>query len=223
MIRAVIFDMYETLVTLMTDPRCFSGQMASIAGADVAAFRSAWRRTEDARMQGTMTFEKAVLSALTECGMWSEAAYAEIIRRRTASREICPERLHPRILPMLAALRQHGLRIGLITNCQSEEALAIRGSVLWPCFDAPVLSCETGVMKPDPAIFRLCTDALGVKAEECLYVGDGGSQELTAARSLGMRALQATWYMQGDPDQPVKPMADFPQAADPMEVLDHLT
>ena len=223
MIRAVIFDMYETLVTLMTGPRCFSGQMAEVAGADVAAFRSAWRRTEDARMLGTMAFETAVQAALTACGAWSEAAYAEIIRRRTASREICPERLHPRILPMLAALRQRGLLIGLITNCQSEEALAIRGSVLWPCFDAPVMSCEAGVMKPDPAIFRLCTDALGVRMEECLYVGDGGSQELTAARSLGMRALQATWYMKGDPDQPVQPMAGFPQAEDPMEVLDHLT
>lgn len=223
MIRAVFFDMYETLVTLMTGPRCFSGQMAAIARADVAGFRSAWRRTEGARMLGMMTFETAVQAALTECGAWSEEVYAEIIRQRTASREICPERLHPRILTMLEALRQRGLRIGLITNCQSEEALAIRGSVLWPCFDAPVMSCEAGVMKPDPAIFRLCTDALGVRPEECLYVGDGGSQELTAARALGMRALQATWYMHGDPDQPVWPMADFPQAADPMEVLDYLT
>ena len=98
----------------------------------------------------------------------------------------------------------------------------IRASVLWPYFDAPVLSCEAGVMKPDPAIFRLSLDALDVCPAECLYVGDGGSDELTAAHALGMRAIQATWYMDGDPAQPVGRLAEFPQAASPMDVIAQL-
>ena len=222
MIRAVIFDMYETLVTLMTGPRCFSGDMAAIAGADVAAFRAAWRATEDARMLGGMSFETAVRQAMERSGCFSEAAFGRIVGQRRASREIRPERLHPGILPMLTALHERGMQVGLITNCQSEEAEAIRASVLWPYFDAPVLSCEAGVMKPDLAIFRLCMDALGVRPAECLYVGDGGSHELEAARALGMRAVQAAWYLTGDPIQPVGRLAEFPAAATPVELLEHL-
>ena len=77
-------------------------------------------------------------------------------------------------------------------------------------------------MKPDPAIFRLSMDALGASPDECLYVGDGGSDELAAARALGMRAIQATWYMDGDPAQPVGRLAEFPQAANPMDVIAQL-
>ncbi len=194
MIRAVIFDMYETLVTLLTGPRCFSGEMAALAGADVETFRAAWRATEDARMTG-LPLEKALRRTMEAAGCWEEEAYERILRQRRASREIRPEALHPEILPLLIALRERGLRIGLVTNCQSDEAAEIRRSLLWPHFDAPVLSCEVGLMKPDTAIFERCTRALGVEAKECLYVGDGGSCELTAARRLGMRAVQAAWHL----------------------------
>lgn len=222
MIRAVIFDMYETLVTLMTGPRCFSRDMAAIAGADAASFRAAWRATEEARMTG-LPLETALRQAMEASGCFAQAAYERILEVRHASREIRAEGLHGEILPMLGTLRRRGLLVGLITNCQSEEADAIRSSVLWPCFDMPVMSFEAGVMKPDPAIFRLCMQALGVRADECLYVGDGGSGELTAARALGMRAVQAAWYLTDDPIQPVGRLTDFPQAATPMEIFDHLS
>lgn len=221
MIRAVIFDMYETLVTLLRGPRCFSGDMAAIAGADVAAFRAAWRETEDARMTG-MPLETALRKAMEGSGCFTQAAYERILALRYDSRVIRPELLHPHVLPMLEALHARGVQVGLITNCQSEEAAMIRASVLWPHFDAPVLSCEAGVMKPDPAIFRLSMDVLDVRPAECLYVGDGGSDELAAARALGMWAIQATWYMTGDPAQPVGRLAEFPQAASPMDVIAQL-
>ena len=225
MIRAVIFDMYETLVTLMTGPQCFSRDMAALAGADVTAFRAAWRRTEDDRMLGRTTFEEAVRSSLEACGAWSQTAYEAILHQRLASREICLERLHPQILPMLDALKKSGAQTGLITNCQSEEVSAIRRSVLWPYFDASIMSFEVGLMKPDPAIFRCCMERLGVNPPECLYVGDGGSRELEAASDLGMRPLQAAWYLlQGERGslQPVGRLAGFVQAEKPTDVLRYL-
>lgn len=221
MIRAVLFDMYETLVTLLTGPQCFSREMAAMAGVETETFRAAWRTTEDARMTG-MPLETALRRAMEDSGCFSEDSYRRILELRYASRVIRPETLHPEILPMLRALHERGLQVGLVTNCQSEEAQAIRRSVLWPCFDAPVLSCEAGVMKPDPAIFCLCARKLGADPEECLYVGDGGSQELTAARMLGMRAVQAAWYLQSGSIQPVGLLADFPQAESPMAILSHV-
>ena len=96
---------------------------------------------------------------------------------------------------MLSTLKEKGFLIGLISNCFSEEAGVIRQSELFPYFDAVLLSCEQGIQKPDEEIFIRCIEQLSVKPEECLYVGDGGSLELEAARKLGMTAAQAVWYL----------------------------
>ena len=61
-----------------------------------------------------------------------------------------------------------------------------------------------------------------VKAEECVYVGDGGSQELETAEKLGMNAVQAAWYLQEGTMQPVGRKHDFPQAESPLDVLEYL-
>ena len=124
---------------------------------------------------------------------------------------------------MLSGLKAQGIKIGLITNCFSEEATLIRESELFPCFDAPCLSWEEGVRKPDPAIYRTCLRRLGIAPENCLYVGDGGSQELEAARALGMQAVQATWYRQTAFEHKQAALRpDLPQLSAPMEVLDWL-
>lgn len=76
---------------------------------------------------------------------------------------------------MLQTLKEKKIKIGLISNCYSEEAVLIRESQLFPYFDQSCLSYELGMKKPDPGIFLKCMEGLGVRAGECLYIGDGGS------------------------------------------------
>lgn len=63
---------------------------------------------------------------------------------------------------------------------------------------------------------------LSVKAEECLYVGDGGSYELETAVGLGMTAAQAVWYFKEGILQPSQRKQDFFQLESPLEVLNYL-
>ena len=98
----------------------------------------------------------------------------------------------------------------------------IRNSVLWQYFDAPYLSCEQGLAKPEEKIFHRCVTELGVEPSECLYVGDGGSLELETAEKLGMKAVQAVWYLQEGTNQPSKRKPEFLQAESPLGVLDFL-
>ena len=123
---------------------------------------------------------------------------------------------------MFEALKQQGCRIGLLSNCYFEEATVIKNSVLWEYFDAPFLSCEQGMAKPEEKFFLQCVEALGVRPEECLYVGDGGSRELETAERLGMKAVQAVWYLQQGTKQPTWRKPEFLQAESPMEVLRYL-
>jgi putative hydrolase of the HAD superfamily len=81
------------------------------------------------------------------------------------------------------------------------------------------LSYEQGIQKPDEEIFQRCINGFSVKAEECIYVGDGGSNELETARQLGMKAVQAAWYLQEETTQPSKRKPNFFQLEKPLEVL----
>ena len=60
---------------------------------------------------------------------------------------------------------------------------------LAPLFDVAVLSFDVGMVKPDPRIYELATERLGVGANDCLYVGDGSDGELSGAAQAGMTAV----------------------------------
>lgn len=218
MIRAAIFDMYETLITHYHSPLCFSMQLAAEAGIPVERFQALWFPTDVARSTGLLTLEDALAGILRSCDVYSDERLRELVENRKAIKRDCFLHLHEDILPMLDGLRARGLRIGLISNCYSEEAAVIRESLLFPRFDAAMLSWEQGVQKPDPEIFLRCTRALGVAPQACLYVGDGGSHELEAAQSLGMRTGQATWYFQ-EGVTPMKRNDAFPELRSPQGVL----
>jgi putative hydrolase of the HAD superfamily len=63
-------------------------------------------------------------------------------------------------------------------------------------FDATIFSASVGMKKPDPQIYTMACEQLAVEPTECLYVGDGDSNELTGASDVGMDAV-----MIRDPDE----------------------
>jgi len=62
-------------------------------------------------------------------------------------------------------------------------------SPLAPLFDAALFSCHEKLMKPDAAMYLRATERLGVRPENCLFVGDGGSSEHEGANAVGMRTV----------------------------------
>lgn len=222
MTRAVIFDMYETLITHYKSPIYFGTQMAQDAGISEAGFRPLWHASEDDRTIGKVSLEEILAKILRKNQCYSEELLMELVQKRVEAKRECFRHLHPQIHPLLSWLREQKFRVGLISNCFSEEAGVIRESELLPYFDAIFLSCEQGIRKPDPEIFTRCMKALSVEPEECLYVGDGGSEELETARELGMTAVQAVWYLRKGSGQPLGPKPDFRHFESPMEIRDHL-
>ena len=77
----------------------------------------------------------------------------------------------------------------MLSDCTVELAESWPSLPLAGLVDAAVLSCEVGRRKPDPELFGLIAGRLGVAPGECLYVGDGGGDELTGASGCGMRAV----------------------------------
>jgi putative hydrolase of the HAD superfamily len=90
----------------------------------------------------------------------------------------------------LGELRSRGYPIGLISMCAPDTPALWRSSALAPLVDVTVFSCETGLRKPDPAIYRRCCDELEVEPSAVLYCGDGSYGELSGAERVGMAAVE---------------------------------
>lgn len=224
MIKAVIFDMFETLVTLFTGPVYMGKEIAEEIGISEAKFREIWNPTDEARTLGKRTLEDVIEESLRVNNRYSRELLESIItkRKRMLQTSFEPANIHPEIIPMFQALKEQKIKIGLITNCYFEERDIIKNSVLFEYFDVMCMSCELSMKKPDTAIFERCLKDLGLEAQECLYVGDGGNLELETAQAVGMHPLQAAWYLKDGTRQPAKRKAEFAQAESPMDVPEEI-
>jgi len=95
--------------------------------------------------------------------------------------------LYEDALPVLAELRRHDLKIGLISNGQRdlEEFATHHGLVV----DAIVGSKAHGRVKPHASIFFAALRALGVAPVEVAMVGDSYEDDIEGARAIGIRAI----------------------------------
>lgn len=223
MIKAVVFDMFETLVTHFESPVYMAKQICEDIGITEQKFREIWDKTDEDRTLGKKSLEEVIEAILRANNCYSCELFEMIIEKRKQSKVECFNHIHSEITPMLTAIKEMNIKVGLITNCYFEERDVIQNSVLFDYFDAVCMSCELGLSKPDVAIFQKCTQALEVAPDECLYVGDGGSFELESAQALGMHPIQAVWYLKDGVNQPAKRKAEFVQAESPMDVLLEIT
>jgi putative hydrolase of the HAD superfamily len=107
------------------------------------------------------------------------------------------------LFTMLNQLTVQGYRLGLITNGQSQrqnakiDLLGIRDF-----FDVVLISEEVGYEKPDPLIFLLSLEALGLAAEEVIYVGDHPRNDVGGAEFAGITPVWRRGCHPWPEDQP---------------------
>ena len=187
--RAVIFDLFGTLIDNMTygEYRDLLVRMARNLGLPEDDFERLWTDTVDDRFRGR--FHSIEDSLVHVCRLYGrEVPEGNITAAALARGEFVERALVPRgdALSTLAAVRERKLKVGLISDCTPETPLKWERSPFAPLFDATVFSCLVGTKKPDRRIYEIACERLKVRPEECLYVGDGGSGELTGAAAVGM-------------------------------------
>ena len=220
-IKAVIFDMFETLVTLFQGKTYFSENISDDLGVPLEEFRRHWHATEKDRTLGKYSMAEGLAVSLKGMGCYSEENVNLVVNKRRAALKDTFDAIPEESIKLLQSLHDRGLLIGLITNTFSDERDLIRECPLFPFFYVALISYEQGLSKPDPEIYKRMIDKLGVKPEECLYVGDGGSRELYGARAAGMNAVQCTWFheLAFEPHIPCALLDDFPHADTQADIL----
>ena len=95
------------------------------------------------------------------------------------------------LFDFIHTLRSRGVKIGLLTNAGRDmpgaffSAQELNGGI----FDAYIVSSEQGIIKPNPAIFSLMAEKLGITAGECVMVDDM-SENCEGAEVAGMQSIQ---------------------------------
>jgi len=86
-------------------------------------------------------------------------------------------------------LKQSGYRIGVVSNAEGRVAEDLDGAGFKGLFETVVDSHHVGVEKPDPKIFRIAMERMGVKPETTVYVGDVPAVDVEGARAAGLTPL----------------------------------
>lgn len=97
---------------------------------------------------------------------------------------------YPDLKDIISRIQNRGLKIGIITNGKVShqsyiiDVLGIEKYVL-----ETLISEAVGYRKPEPEIFMMMCDKLGVKPEECIFVGDNPVNDIEAAHRIGMKTV----------------------------------
>ena len=81
-------------------------------------------------------------------------------------------------------------KLGLVTNGESAgQYLKIKQTKIAQYFDGVIVSGDFGYNKPDPRLFEIAADNLGVSCKECIFVGDLFQTDIIGAHRAGMKPI----------------------------------
>lgn len=187
--KAVIFDLFGTLVSYFhwQEYENILEEMAASLSISGNVFQKLWNDTAEERARGIFsTIESNILHICEALRIKPNPAQIEAATKVRI--EFTQRALAPRVdaVETLSRLKESGRKIGLISDCSCEVPLLWDRTPFSGLIDEAVFSCEVLLTKPDPQIYLLTCHRLGILPEDCLYVGDGGSYELSGAAKVGM-------------------------------------
>lgn len=189
---AVVFDLFGTLAGNFSSQGYNDAlvQMASALSLPSNDFRQAWFATSRERSaipsQNCETDVEYICRKLGVIPNKNQIQLAVKSRLDYIRYVMTPQ---PNALDMLSHLKEEGYKTGLLSNCSHEIPVMWIETAFAPLIDVAVFSRSVGMRKPDPCIYKLTAERLGVRPEECIFVGDGGSEELSGALNVGMRPI----------------------------------
>jgi putative hydrolase of the HAD superfamily len=162
---------------------------AELAAAEQRATRdiddaTVINKTDD-RQRGWLYFNLVLQHAGVEQNAGTDAALAEL--REYHRNDNLWEHVEPDVAPALAALRDRGLRLVVVSNANGRLRHLFDRVDLTKWFDHVLDSHEWGVEKPDPRLFQLALEQSCADAKKTVHVGDLYYVDVAGARGAGLR------------------------------------
>jgi putative hydrolase of the HAD superfamily len=192
---AILFDAGNTLVFL--DYARLAGAVGAAMGVPLTAhaLAAAAPRAALAMEQGHLRTDRErgaafLLSLFEQVGVGPERMeeLREVLLRLHLERHLWASS-DGRVAGALARLRDAGFRLGVVSNSDGRAASALEACGLLDFFEVVIDSGAVGVEKPDPRIFALALDRMGLAPGEALYVGDLYEVDVVGARAAGLEVV----------------------------------
>jgi putative hydrolase of the HAD superfamily len=220
-VRAVLLDALGTLLELQPPAPRLRAALREHAGLEVDDAVAERAIRAEIRYYRAHLHEGGTPAGLADL----RARCAEVVRAELGAPDVPAEallaallaalefRAFPDAAPALAALRERGVRLVVVSNwdISLHERLAETG--LAPLVDGAVASAEIGAAKPDPAIFRHALAlAGGVEPGQALHVGDTPEADAEGARAAGLTPIFIARHGERAPDgvRAIATLAELP-------------
>ena len=219
MIKAVIFDLDNTLVDFMAMKRqaVDAAILAMIdAGLDLT-YEEARQQVDTIYSERGIEFQKVFDELLYN--IFNKVDYkilsaGVIAYRRAREAALVP---YPHVTQTLVGLLKMDIRLAVVSDAPAPEAwLRLTYMGFHHIFDHVITFDDTRQRKPSPAPFECALSLLGVRPVEALMVGDWEERDMVGAAKLGMKTAFARY---GDTFGTVETHADY-ELDDILQLLD---
>lgn len=204
MIKAVFFDLYQTLV-------CYDPPREDLIAAALEEFGI--KVSPEALQQPLVTADEFIYGEIARRSLSSrspEEKMALYARHQGTLLEAAgieaDEKLIMRLLarmqqtkmelvlfddvaPALTSLKKRGLTLGLISNVEQDMTATLEKLKLTSWLEIIVTSLDAGIGKPNPGIFLEALKRAGAQPQEALYVGDQYQVDVIGANGAGMKGI----------------------------------
>ena len=227
-VEVVIFDLFETLISEFDAGHPSTTEVAQTLGVPVAEFQQEYQNLRPARYTGQLDYAASLRYIVRKLdGKSPESIIKTLAERRQSAFTAYLRRIEPEILDMLNEITASGVRLALISNTDGSEVLDWANSPLVPFFAVTIFSHAVGMVKPDLHIYQLACKNLDVAPSDCIFIGDGNSDELRGAAQVGMSPFCAAWFLRQHTDLlgediVMQRAADYPVLSHPSELTDRV-
>lgn len=192
MIKGIFFDLFFTLVypSYEEDANEYTVLNIPVSEWENYAENSVLYRE---RALGYVHSEIEIINKITSIIPFpvSEKQKRDLLKFRIKRMHDALENVPDEIYDTLEKLKNRNIKIGLISNADIIDCKYWEASKLSSYFDDAVLSCYVNLLKPDIKIYELAMKRLDLVPEECIFAGDGGSEELFGAKMAHMKTVYA--------------------------------
>ncbi len=203
-IRAVFFDLYDTLIGFDPPREMIQGRALESFGleTDKAGIDAGYALADALMAEQTAQAPLSALSPGSQADFF--ARYEQLILRgaghevdlqtagdiwRSVRKQEYGFSLYPDVAPALDALRSAGYVIGVVTNMSRPGVDVAESMGFSDRVDFTLSSLDVGASKPDPKMFMAALSRAGVRADEAVHVGDQIETDIEGARAAGINPV----------------------------------
>ncbi|RKD28613.1 HAD family hydrolase [Lacrimispora algidixylanolytica] len=189
MTKAIFFDLFFTLVY----PGYLNENENDVIGISLSEWEGYAENNVlyDERAKGKIKNDREIIDKIVNRMPYklTELQKQVILEKREERMKKALLIVDNMILEILQKIRASGIKLGIISNADVIDIKYWNDSPLSELFDLALFSCDVGMVKPEAEIYQFAMKKLNVKPEESIFIGDGGSNELYGARSVGMKTI----------------------------------